>query len=94
MWGRDLVVDFDAVFRHRSLYVVIFVSHAYVTKMWTRFELRSALARALEEKREYVLPARLDDSDVPGLPRTVRHVDCRALGPNELARMIALKLGK
>ena len=94
LWGRDLIVYFDDIFQRRSRYVVIFISEAYVRKEWTRHELRSALARALREKREYVLPARFDATDVPGLPQTVRHMDCNKLTPSKLARAIAMKLAK
>ena len=100
LWGRDLVADLDRVYRFDSEFVVIFVSRHYVRKQWTRHELRSALARAIRERREYVLPARFDDSDVPGLPPTVRHVSCRGpkqpdgLTPDELAATICRKLGR
>jgi len=92
LWGLDLMTSFDDVYRHRSQFVIIFVSRHYVSKQWTRHELRSALARALDEKEEYILPAHFDDSDLPGLPSTVRHVDCRKMTPEELARMIHQKI--
>jgi hypothetical protein len=92
LWGLDLMTSFDDVYRFRSQFVVIFVSRHYVSKQWTRHELRSALARALDEKEEYILPARFDDSDLPGVPSTVRHVDCRRMLPEELAQMIHRKV--
>jgi hypothetical protein len=92
LWGKDLAAYCDEVYRQRSQFVVIFVSRYYITKQWTRHELRSALARALDEKKEYVLPARFDDADVPGLPPTVRHVDCRSVPPEGLAQMILQKI--
>jgi hypothetical protein len=94
LFGRDLAEVFDDVFRHRSRYVVIFVSQHYVRKQWTRYELRSVLARAIQERQGYVLPARFDDSDVPGVPPTVRHVDCRTTTPEALADIICQKLGR
>ncbi len=94
LWGQDLVTYLDGVYRHRSRYVVIFVSERYVNKDWTRHELRSALAHAMTERGEYVLPARFDDSDLPGLPPTVRYVDCRLVTPVGLAEMIVTKLGR
>jgi len=92
LWGKDLVEAFDSVYRHRSRYVVIFVSAHYARKQWTQRELQSALARALREKREYVLPARFDDSDLPGLPPTVGHIDCRRMLPDQVADVILRKL--
>jgi TIR domain len=92
LWGRDLTAYFDDVYRRRSQFVVIFVSRHYASKQWTRHELKSALARALAEKQEYVLPARFDDTDLPGLPPTIHHVDCRELTPDGLAEMIHQKI--
>lgn len=92
LWGKDLVEAFDDIYRRRSKFVVIFVSAHYARKRWTRRELQSALARALQERREYVLPARFDDSDLPGLPPTVGHIDCRRLLPAQVADIILRKL--
>lgn len=93
LWGRDLATEFDEVFRHRSRLVVIFISEHYVRKPWTRHELRSVLARALRERDVYLLPARIDDADLPGLPDTVRHIDCREATPEQLAAMVHEKVG-
>lgn len=92
LWGKDLTAYLDDVYRNRSDYVVVFISRAYVEKEWARHELRSALARAIRERREYVLPARFDETDVPGLPPTVRHVDLRQTTPDDLAEMIGRKI--
>ena len=37
--------------------VVVFVSAGYAARDWTGLERRAALARAVRERREYVLPA-------------------------------------
>jgi hypothetical protein len=94
MWGKDRVTELDDVYRHRSRFVLVFVSAAYVRDRWTRHGLRSAMARALEERSEYVLPARFDDTDVPGLPGTIRHVDCRLVTSRQVADMLCAKLGR
>src|SRR5205823_2348361 len=39
------------------------------------------------------LPARFDDTPIPGLPKTVGHVDLRGLTPEELAELIEQKIG-
>lgn len=80
MWGADLVEFFDDVFRKRSRFAVVFVSHHYAEKMWTRYERRSALARGLEQPDPYVLPVRLDDTALPGLLPTVGYLDARQSG--------------
>jgi len=92
LWGKDLVAEFDDVFQQRCRSVVVFISRHYVSKDWTRHELRSALAHAIRVRHVYVLPARFDDSPLPGLPDTVRHVDCNTTTPEELARMVVAAL--
>ena len=59
---------------------------------WTRHERRAALARAVRERREYVLPARFDDTSLPGLPPDMVMVDLRTKNPHQFAVMIASKL--
>ena len=93
LWGKDLVEHFDYIYRSASRYCVMFISEAYASKAWTRHERRSALARALVEEDEYVLPARFDDTELPGLPPTTGYVDLRQYAPATLAEFVLGKLG-
>ena len=70
----------------------MFVSAEYAAREWTRVERRTALARAVRERREYVLPARFDDTPLPGLPSDMVTVDLRTRTPQQFAAMIADKL--
>lgn len=92
LWGKDLYVHLDEVYRCRAKYCVMFVSEAYGKKLWTNHERRSAQARALSENREYILPARFDDTEVPGLPPTVGYIPLITLSPEEFANLIKKKL--
>src|SRR3990172_2182383 len=65
LWGKDLYAHFDDVYRKRARFCVIFISAHYAAKVWTSHERRSAQARALVERQEYVLPVRFDDTDLP-----------------------------
>jgi hypothetical protein len=94
LWGKDLAEHFDFVYRRSGRYCVMFISKHYVEKMWTRHERRAALARALQERKEYVLPARFDDSEVPGILPTVGYISLTANSPVELAKIILKKLGR
>lgn len=94
MWGEDLVEYLDNVFRKCSGYCVIFISKYYAEKVWPTLEKRSALARALTEKKKYILPARFDDTDLPGLQPTVKYFNLNEYEPEEFARLIIKKLGK
>jgi hypothetical protein len=92
LWGKDLVEHFDYVYRHASRYCVMFVSAAYATKSWTRLERRSALARAIQEEGEYILPARFDDTEIPGLLPTVGYINLRRTSPQQLCELVIAKL--
>ena len=83
LWGKDLLEHFDSVYRNDGRYCVMFISKAYGESMWTRHERRSALARGLESNREYVLPARFDDSEILGVRPTTGYLDLRRLSPAE-----------
>jgi len=72
---------------------MILVSEHYVKKAWTKHELKSAQARAFEENSEYILPIRLDDSELSGLPPTVAYLDARTTPLPEICRMFISKLG-
>ena len=55
-------------------------------------ERRAALARAVRERREFVLPARFDDTPLPGLLSDMVTVDLRTRTPQQFAIMIINKL--
>jgi hypothetical protein len=93
LWGKDLIEHFDYVYRQGSRYCVMFISAEYAAKPWTRQERRSALARALVEEGEYILPARFDDTELPGMPPTVAYLDLAEIAPATLVEAIVEKLG-
>lgn len=94
LWGKDLAEHLDLVYRRSGDYCVVFISKHYAEKMWTRHERRSALARALEERREYILPARIDTTQLPGIPPTVGFIPIAKKRASSLAKLILEKLGK
>jgi len=92
LWGKDLYQHLSDVYQSRAAYCVVFISKAYAKKLWPRHELRSAQARAFAENREYLLPARFDDTELPGLPETVAYIDLRGKAPTYVAELISQKL--
>ncbi len=93
LWGKDLVEESHEVFERRAARAVMFISKEYVEKVWPRHERRSILSCAVREKSEYVLPVRFDDTPVPGLPDSIKYEQADGHSPDELAAMIAEKLG-
>jgi hypothetical protein len=92
LWGKYLAEELPAIYGEQAAAVVIFVSAEYAARDWTRHERRAALGRAVRERREYVLPARFDDTPLPGLLPDVSYVDLRDRTPQQFAAMIAAKL--
>jgi hypothetical protein len=75
LWGQDLFVFFDEIYREKAHFCVMFVSEQYRDRMWTNHERQSAQARALEEKgAEYILPIQVDQTELPGLRPTVGYI--------------------
>jgi hypothetical protein len=92
LWGKNLVVFFDEIFRKRARFCVMFISKEYRDRKWTIHEAQSAQARALEEKgQEYILPIQVDDIELDGLLPTVGYVPIN-MGVERIAEMLVKKL--
>lgn len=94
LWGKDLYVELHRRFSDTARYCIIIVSKHYAEKVWTKHELRSAFERALREDREYILPIRLDDVDLPELNKNLVHVDIRKTSIDEVVQYVLDKLKK
>lgn len=94
LWGTNLYDVLDEIYRLRARYCVIFISENYAQKIWTNHERESAQARALEENREYILPVRLDDTEIPGLHPTIKYLDLNGHEIEEIAEITIKKVRK
>ena len=92
LWGKHLAEELPAICGEQAAAVVVFISAEYAARDWTQLERRAALARAVQERREYVLPARFDDTPLPGLLPDVVTVDLRGRPPEQFGAMIDAKL--
>ena len=93
LWGRHLAEELPRIYAEESAAVVVFVSAEYAGAGWTRLERRAAFSRAVAEAGVYVLPARFDDSELPGLLDDVVSVDLRRHAPEQFADLVAARLG-
>jgi hypothetical protein len=84
LWGKDLYTHLDEVYRKRARFCVVFLSKHYRNKLWTNHERESAQARAFEEKEEYILPVKFDDTEIPGIKPTIAYISAIEYKPNEL----------
>ncbi len=93
LWGKNLYTYLSEVYKDKAYFTVMFISAAYKQKLWTNHERESAQARAFEESREYILPAKFDDSvEVPGVLSTIGYISLRKLLPEDFAKKIVAKL--
>lgn len=93
LWGKDLYQHLDMIYQQAARYCVIFISENYVKKAWTKHELRSAQARAFQQNSEYILPIKLDDTELPGLPSTIAYIDLRQTSIKQIADILFEKIG-
>ena len=91
LWGKNLIDHLADIYAN-ARYVVMFISREYVEKAWTTHERQHAQERALFAQEEYILPARFDDTDVPGMTKTVAFQDLRRTTPAQLVDLIIAKL--
>ena len=94
LWGTHLAEELPRIYAQESAAVVVFFSADYAGADWTRLERRAAFSRAVAEAGVYVLPARFDDSDLPGLLPDVVTVDLRRYTPEQFAGLVADKVAE
>lgn len=93
LWGEDLYTHLDDIYRNKARFCVMFISKNYQRKSWTNHERQSAQARAFMEKRKkYILPARFDNTEIPGIHSTTKYISLRDYTPQQFAQLIIQKL--
>lgn len=94
LWGKNLYEYLSEIYQSKARYTVLFISHFYNEKLWTNHERMSMQARAFQESREYILPARFDDTEIPGILKTIGYINLKGKAPKELAILIEKKIKK
>ncbi|MDE0187334.1 MAG: TIR domain-containing protein [Candidatus Poribacteria bacterium] len=92
LWGKNLYQHLSSVYKDQAHYCVIFLSKHYARKLWPQHELQSAQARAFKESKEYILPVRLDDTEIPGLLETIGYLDLREVCIEQVYKALVEKL--
>jgi len=93
LWGKDLYSHLTEIYSQRTRYTVVFISKHYRRKLWTDHERKAAQARAFQEHQEYILPARFDRTQIPGILPTTGYVDLKDYSPVEFAVLVKRKVG-
>jgi len=88
LWGKDQVEEFQRIYKMASAFVVMFVSINYAGKSWPTHERRSAFAGVIQRKRDFILPVRFDDTEVPGLNTNLAYLKASDYSPEKLAEAV------
>lgn len=92
LWGQDIYQGFQKVYGQDCRFFIPFVSANYIAKRWPRHELKQAQARDFKSNVEYILPLRLDDTELPGINDTTAYIDLRNRSIEDVAQLCLRKL--
>ena len=92
MWGKNLIEYFQDIFEEKAKYCIMLLSENYKKKFWTNHERRIAQARAFREKGEYILPIRIDNTKIPGLPETIGYISLANTSIDDIVSLVIRKL--
>jgi hypothetical protein len=92
LWGKELSTWFKGKYGKKSRFVLVLVSRNYPVKDWTDFEFSTAKAEENRRKREFILPVRLDQTILAGLPSDKGYLDFKEVGIEGIARNLVEKV--
>ena len=90
--GRRLDRTFESTFGRDTQFFVPLVSSAYVDGVWPQYEWGVGRREADQRAYEFILPLRLDDSPLLGLPDTIGYIDLRQMSLRNAAICLLEKL--
>ena len=90
-WG-DILDHLVNLYARKARYCVLLISGHYPLRIWTEDERASARDGALRDAEEYILPLRLDDTDVPGMEEVKGYRDLRQHSIESIVHWLETKL--
>lgn len=91
LWGKNLHEHLTSIYLESFLTILV-ISSSYSKKIWTRTELKSLVAQALQSPDYTILPIRVDDSPFPAELSSIAYVDLRESSYAEIAELVKDKL--
>lgn len=92
LWGINLYDYLFDLYHNKAARCIMLISKFYAAKLWTNHERQAAQARAFLGNTDYILPVRLDDTVIPGLPLTIGYRSWPPDTPDTLADATLKKL--
>ena len=94
LWGKNLYNYLSDLYQNQARYCVMLLSGHYAQKVWTSHEREAAQMRAVQEHTEYMLPIRLDTTELPGHLKTLIYLNWHEETVETITEAILEKLGK
>ena len=88
--GKNLYSYLADVYQNRARFAVVFVSKYYKEKRWTKHELEYITARKFKQDEEYLLPIKLDETELDEISVTTGYL--QGDDPINVAITIAKKI--
>lgn len=88
--GKNLYDYLADIYQKRARFAVVFISKYYKSKRWTKHEFKYINARIFEQDEEYLLPIKLDDTELDEIPTTTGYLQGDT--PLNVATTIAKKI--
>lgn len=88
--GKNLYSYLADVYKNRARFAIVFVSESYKKKRWTNHELEYITARKFTQDEEYLLPVKLDETELDEIPLTTGYLPGNS--PIKVAITIAKKI--
>lgn len=90
--GKRLYTFLQDVYENKARYCVVLLSQHYADRVWPRHEIQAAFNRAVREKGDYILPVRLDDTRIEGLPNDLAYLSAKGRSVQDVANVLIAKI--
>ena len=90
--GNRIFREIKQLFQKDSFFFVPIISRNY-KKTWTEREL-AFFQEKFVSSYEYMIPIRLDDSEIPGLEGDIKYYSLRQMNLSEIVNKIKVKIGR
>jgi len=94
LWGKNLYDYFQHIYSEAACLCIMLISKHYANKSWPNHERKSAQARAFQQNEEYILPIRIDDTKIPGIPDTIGYLSLEQTSIEKIVELVLKKLEK
>lgn len=92
LWGKNLYEYLSDIYRNKALYTIMFISESYNKQRLSNHERQVIQSRAFLKNQEYILPARFDETEIPGLLPTIGYISLNDKSVNDFCEVIFKKL--